>query len=111
MMIIEIRFRCMHDTAEQDVVMLRLTRQLCKTLLTQAALIADQHEPDVEITIGDFHLADEKLLLFDDDGNEYDSEVIPVVERFNNPQGLNRVRINTPKQPEPPTLESDDERD
>lgn len=106
MMTLEIRFRCMHDTAEQDVVMLRLARQLCKTLLTQAALIADNHEPDVEIVVGDFHLADEKVLLFDDEGKPYDSEVIPVVERFGNPQGLKRVRINVIP---PPTLESDNE--
>ena len=105
MMVIEIRFRCMHDTAEKDLVMLRLTRALCKTLLTQAALIADSHDPDVEIKVGDFHLSEEEMLLFDENGRELDSEVIPVVERFNDPQGLNRVRINVPKAP---TLESDD---
>ena len=64
------------------------------------------HDPDVEIKVGDFHLSEEAVLLFDENGRELDSEVIPVAERYNDPQGLNRVRINVLPSP---TLESDNE--
>ena len=100
MMTINIQLRVTHDSAEKDAVILKLVRVMAKQILTQAMLIKDDHEPHLEITAGDFFSADRELLLYDDQGNELDSEVTDVMERYQQQAGLHRIDLNVPKKPD-----------
>jgi len=109
MITINIELRTMFSMAEKDAVMLKLTRILCKQLLAQAALMQERFPCKLKITCGEFNEAEEEVLLFDEDGNEFDTEVIEAIERFDimNKGKLARVVVNAPKRPD--VMEDSDE--
>ena len=106
-MTVTIELRVTHHTADKDAVVLKLARILARQLLSQASLLQDIAPPEIRIECGDFYSTTQEVLLFDDDGKEYDSEIVQAIERFSvDQQGLNRVIVNAPKREEPDDLTS-----
>jgi hypothetical protein len=109
MMTLEIELRTSHLTAEKDAVIIKLARILARQLLTQASLLQDNLPPEIRVRCGDFDSATQDVKLFDDDGKEFDVEIIEAVERFDVFNGLNRIRVNAPKREVDPEWEASDE--
>ena len=100
-MTVTLELRVTHTAAEKDAVVLKLVRILAKQLLAQCAMLQDMAPPELIIECGDFYSATQEVKLFDEDGAEFDTDIIEAIGRFaSSTHGINRIVVNAPKREE-----------